>query len=64
MPRIAVGPGKHLPDARRRDRPGAAAADPEADGVTSLYELYFGDPGTLGTPLLDMTAEELEVIWE
>lgn len=36
----------------------------EEDGVTSLYELYFGDPGTLGRPLVDMTADELEVIWE
>ncbi|GAA1142144.1 hypothetical protein [Nesterenkonia lutea] len=36
----------------------------EEGGVTSLYELYFGDPGTLGTPLVDMTADEPEVIWE
>lgn len=36
----------------------------EQGGVTSLYELYFGEPGTLGTPLVDMTADELEVIWE
>lgn len=36
----------------------------EEGGVTSLYELYFGDPGTLGTPMVDMTADELEVIWE
>ncbi|MBA8921873.1 hypothetical protein [Nesterenkonia jeotgali] len=36
----------------------------EEDGVTSLYELYFGEPGTLGTPMVDMTADELEVIWE
>lgn len=36
----------------------------EEGGVTSLYELYFGDPGTLGTPLVDMAADELEVIWE
>lgn len=32
--------------------------------MTSLYELYFGDPGTLGRPMVDMTADELEVIWE
>ncbi|PRZ17787.1 hypothetical protein [Nesterenkonia sandarakina] len=36
----------------------------EEDGVTSLYELYYGDPGTLGSPMVDMTADELEVIWE
>ncbi|MGJ9406723.1 hypothetical protein ACHABQ_10415 [Nesterenkonia aurantiaca] len=36
----------------------------EEDGVTSLYELYFGDPGTLGRPMVDMTADELEVIWQ
>jgi len=36
----------------------------EEGGVTSLYELYFGDPGTLGAPKVDMAADELEVIWE
>lgn len=35
-----------------------------AGGMTDLYELWSGDPGRLGDPVVDMAAEELEVEWE
>ncbi|OSM42128.1 hypothetical protein [Nesterenkonia sp. PF2B19] len=33
-------------------------------GSTDLYELWTGDPRWLGDPVVDMTAEELEITWE
>ncbi|GAB3190276.1 hypothetical protein [Nesterenkonia suensis] len=35
-----------------------------AGGSTDLYELWTGDPRWLDDPVVDMTAEELEVTWE
>ncbi|MDZ5078144.1 hypothetical protein [Nesterenkonia sp. HG001] len=35
-----------------------------AGGSTDLYELWSGDPRWLGDPVVDMTAEELEITWE